>query len=388
MNAAAPENSERTPFASRKAIVAVGSALLLAAAGAAYIVSPKSAVSTNNAYVQADSSVVAPKVRGLVAEVLVQHNQRVHRGDALVRIDAEEFDARVASAKAEVQNTQARQLAVRAALISLDAEEQLATSNVRAAQATIRSADAQSERAVADRKRFDDLVGTGAVARHDADQYRAAAVSALADAEKSRAQFDVSRQQAAVTHAKRLTLEANLAQAGAAVAAAVAALDLARQDQDHTVIRAPIDGVVGDRQVEAGDYVQPGTRLLTIVPLDSLYVVANFKETQTDRMLPGQSATIDIDALPGQTLRGKVESFAPGSGSQFSLLPFEPGTGNFTKIVQRVPVRIRFDAGQPALAALRPGLSTNVTVKLAPASAQPSFSSGAVEPRPAGVALR
>jgi membrane fusion protein (multidrug efflux system) len=388
MNASAPENTKRESFASRKAIIAVGTAVLLAVAGAVYIAFPKSAVSTDNAYLQADSSVVAPKVRGLVAEVLVQHNQRVRRGDALVRIDAEEFDARVASATAEVQSTQARQLAARAALISLDAEEQLAASNVRAAQATIRSADAQSERAVADRKRFDDLVGTGAVARRDADQYRAAAVSAVADGERSRAQFDVSRQQAAVTHVKRLTLEANRAQADAAVASALAALDLARQDQDHTVIRAAIDGVVGDRQVEPGDYVQPGTRVLTIVPLDSLYVVANFKETQTGRMLPGQSATIDIDALPGQTLRGEVESFAPGSGSQFSLLPFEPGTGNFTKIVQRVPVRIRFEAGQPALAALRPGLSTNVTVELAPVSGRPSYSSGAVEPHPAGMVAR
>ena len=388
MNTQTIEISKRAPLASGRAVIAVGAALLLGAAGAVYIASPKSAVSTDNAYVQADSSVVAPKVRGLVADVLVKHNQRVRRGDAPVRIDPEEFDARVASAAAELQNAQARQLAARAALISLDAEEQLAASNVRAAQATIHSADAQSERAVADRKRFDDLVGTGAVARHDADQYRAAALSAVADAEKSRAQFDVSRQQEAVTHVKRLTLQANLAQADAAVASATAALDLAYQDQSHTVIRAAIDGVVGDRQVEPGDYVQPGTRLLTIVPIDALYVVANFKETQTDRMMPGQTATVAIDALPGQTLRGEVESFAPGSGSQFSLLPFEPGTGNFTKIVQRVPVRIRFEAGQAALAALRPGLSSNVTVKLAPLAGRPSYSSGAVENSPTDVAAR
>ncbi len=110
--------------------------------------------------------------------------------------------------------------------------------------------------------------------------------------------------------------------------------------------------------------MQPGTRLLTIVPLDALYVTANFKETQVTRMLAGQSATIEVDALPGQPLKGVVDSFAPGSGSQFSLLPFEPGTGNFTKIVQRVPVRIRFDPGQAALAQLRPGLSSTVTVRL------------------------
>jgi membrane fusion protein (multidrug efflux system) len=160
------------------------------------------------------------------------------------------------------------------------------------------------------------------------------------------------------------TLQAALAQAEASVAAAQAALNLAHQDQEHTLIRAPIDGVVGDRQVEQGDYVQPGTRLMTIVPIAELYVVANFKETQTARMTAGQAATVEVDALPGVALKGEVESFAPGSGSQFSLLPFEPGTGNFTKIVQRVPVRIRFAAGE-SLASLRPGLSTTVTVRLA-----------------------
>ncbi len=155
------------------------------------------------------------------------------------------------------------------------------------------------------------------------------------------------------------------------MANANAALDLARQDQTNTLVRAPIDGVVGDRQVEPGDYVQPGTRLLTVVPLDALYVIANFKETQTARMVVGQTASVEVDALPSRELKGRVESFAPGSGSQFSLLPFEPGTGNFTKIVQRVPVRIRFEAGQSVLARLRPGLSSTVTVQLsAPAAEQ------------------
>jgi membrane fusion protein (multidrug efflux system) len=251
-----------------------------------------------------------------------------------------------------------------AALVALDAEEQLVAANVHAAQTSIRSADAQSERADADRRRYDDLVVTGAVSRRDVDLYRAASVSAQADAERSRALLDVNRNQAAVTHAKRLTLQANVAQAQAMVARAEAALTLAHQDLDHTVIRAPIDGVVGDRQVARGDYVQPGTRLLSIVPLSALYVIANFKETQTPRMLPGQRAVIEVDALPGVELMGRVTSFAPGSGSEFSLLPFEPGTGNFTKIVQRVPVRIQFEPNQAALARLRPGLSTTVNVKL------------------------
>lgn len=348
---------------SPKAALAVGVAVALGASGAVYIASPKASVATDAAYVQADSSTVAPKVRGLIAEVLVAHNQPVRKGQPLVRIDPEEFDARVASAAADLQNAQAAVESARAAFVALDAEEQLAASNIRAAQSSIRSADAQSARAEADRARFDRLSSSGYVARRDVDQVRAAAISAQSDAEKSRAQFDVSRNQASVVRARRATLSAALSQSEAAVARAQAALNLARQDQAHTLIRAPIDGVVGDRQAEPGDYVQPGTRLLTIVPRE-VYVTANFKETQTARMVAGQPATIKVDALPGVSLKGHVESFAPGSGSQFSLLPFEPGTGNFTKIVQRVPVRIRFDPGQADVARLRPGLSTTVKVRL------------------------
>jgi membrane fusion protein (multidrug efflux system) len=359
----AERQTRRLPF-SRRTLVSVGVALAVAIAGVAFIAWPKGAVSTNAAYVEADASTVAPKVRGLVATVLVEHDQKVHRGDPLVQIDPEEFDARVAAASADLQSAQASADAAKAALVSLGAEEQLAASNVRAAQTSIGSADAQSARAQADRKRYDDLVASGAVARRDADQYKAAAITAQSDADHSRAELDVSRNQAAVTAAKRATLQAGLAQAQAAVARAQAALDLARQDQSHTLVRAPIDGVVGDRQVEPGDYVQPGAKLMTIVPLDALYVTANFKETQVSRMGIGQPATIRVDALPGVVLKGEVESFAPGSGSQFSLLPFEPGTGNFTKIVQRVPVRIRFDPGQDGLARLRPGLSTTVKVTL------------------------
>jgi len=167
-----------------------------------------------------------------------------------------------------------------------------------------------------------------------------------------------------VIRAKRATLLASVAQAEASVARAQAALTLVRQDQANALIRAPIDGVVGDRQANVGDYVQPGSRLLTLVPLHSAYVVANFKETQVDRMKVGSVATVEVDALPGVALQGHVESFAPGSGSEFALLPFEPGTGNFTKIVQRVPVRVRFDGGLYGAERLRPGLSATVTVSL------------------------
>jgi membrane fusion protein (multidrug efflux system) len=361
---AAELKPKKPPFASKKALLAVGAAVLVSAAGAAYILAPKASESTDAAYVQADSPVVAPRIKGQVAEVLVKHNQQVHRGDPLVRLDPEEFDSRVAGATAELANAEAAVGSARAALLQLGAEQSLASANVRAAQTLIASSDAQSVKADADRKRYDNLVESGAVARRDADQFRAAAVTAKSDADHSRAALDVTREQAAVTAARRPVLQAALAQAEASAARARAALELARQDQGYTVVRAPIDGVVGDRQAEPGDYVQPGSRLLTLAPQDGLYVTANFKETQIARMVEGQAARVKVDALPGVTLKGEVDSFAPGTGSQFALLPFEPGTGNFTKVVQRVPVRIRLDPGQPGLAKLRPGLSTTVTVRL------------------------
>jgi membrane fusion protein (multidrug efflux system) len=349
-----------------KAAVPLLAAVVIAAGGVAYIVSPPRKVTTDNAYLRADASVVATKVHGFVTDILVAHNQQVRRGDPLLRIDTEEYDAKVAAAEAELADALASVEAVQAALVALESEEKLAASAVAAAQSVLRAAEAEREQAEADAKRFADLVATGAVSRSDADRYRTAALSAAADVDRYRAQLEVSRNQAAVTAAKRLSLQASASQAEATVARARAALQLAKQDQAHSTIYAPIDGVVADRQVELGDYVQPGSRLLTVVPLDRVYVVANFKETQTTRMLAGQRADIEIDAYPGLTLRGTVESFAPGSGSQFALIPFEPGTGNFTKIVQRIPVRIVLDESTSERAALRPGLSTSVTVHLDP----------------------
>jgi len=366
---AAPEAVEvapvrkRAPFP-RRAALAVGVAVLAAVAGLAYILAPPAAVSTDAAYIQADSAVVAPKVRGLIAQVLVDHDQPVKRGDPLIVIDPEEFDARVNSARADLASARAAVDAAHAALISQAAEERLAASNVRAAETLIAAADAEHDRAKVDRARYDNLEQSGAVAGRDADLRRAAEITALSAADHSRAELAVAQVQTDVTGARRATLTAALAQAQAAVAQRQAALDLALQDQTHAVIRAPIDGVVGDRQTEPGEYVQPGARLMTIVPMRALYVVANFKETQVTRMAIGQAATVAVDALPGVSLKGEVESLAPGSGSQFSLLPFEPGTGNFTKIVQRVPVRIHLDPGQKGLDHLRPGLSTTVEVRL------------------------
>jgi len=360
----APAQRRRLSLPSRRTLTASSVAIAIAIGGAVWITAAPSSESTDDAYVGADATSVAPKVRGLVAEVYVHDNQTMHAGQPLVRIDPEEFDAKVASAQATFADAQAGVASANAALISLAAEEKLSAAQVVAARTSIRSASAQSDRADADRKRYAALVATGAVARSDADSFSAAAVTAEQDAARADAMLAVANETAGVTTARRPGLLAMLQTAQARVGEAQAALDLAKQDRRHTVILAPVDGVVGNRQVRVGDYVQPGTRLLTLVPLHALYVTANFKETQTGRMRVGQPAMIEADALPGEKIRCAVESFAPGSGSSFSLLPFEPGTGNFTKIVQRVGVRIRFDPDQADVGRLRPGLSVTAKVRL------------------------
>ena len=349
---------------SRRTVLASVVAVAIAAGGALWITAAPSSQSTDDAYVAADATSVAPKVRGLVAAVLVRDNQAVRAGQPIIRIDPEEFAAKEEQARATIADAEAGVASARAALVSLNAEQRLAAAEIVAARTAIRSADAQATRAGADRRRYDALVASGAVARRDADTYAAASVTAEQDAARARALLSVSDETAGVTRARRAGLEAALLTAQARVGQARAALDLTQQDQRHTVILAPIDGTVGNRQVRVGDYVQPGTRLLTLVPLHALYVTANFKETQTARMRPGQPVTIHADALPGTALTGRLESLAPGSGSSFALLPFEPGTGNFTKIVQRVGVRIRFDPGQPGVDQLRPGLSVTARVRL------------------------
>ena len=345
---AAPTMLGRVRALPKRAFIVAAAAIVLALAGVWWIALPASSVSTDDAYFKADSTIVSPKIHGLVAAILVRENQTVRAGQPLLRIDDDEYTQAVTAAEADVASAQA-------ALTQQGAQLALAAANARASAAAIRSADAQTIRAEADRRRFDALVVTGDVPRRQAEEMRATAAGAAADADKSRAAFAASQSQVAVVEQSR-------GQLAAALARARAALTLAKQNLAHVVIRSPVDGVVGDRQVQLGEYVQPGTQLLTVVPLNTLYVVANFKETQTARMLPGQHAHISVDALPGETLEGEVESFAPGSGSEFSLLPFEPATGNFTRIVQRVPVRIRLLPNQPDIARLRPGLSAEVRV--------------------------
>src|SRR5882762_5994788 len=335
-----------------RALVVAGAAVLAIAGGAVWIAMPASSMSTDDAYVKADSTIIAPKVHGLIAEILVRDNQSVEAGQPLVRIDPEDYQHAESAAEADVAFAEA-------ALAQQAAQQELASANIRAARAAIQSAEAEQARAEADRSRFDALATRGGVSQREAERTRATAVSAEADSDKSRAAYAASEQQHSVVAQSR-------GQLAAAVGKAKAALSLARLNLEHTIIRAPVSGIVGDRQAQIGEYVQPGTQLMTIVPMKTVYVVANFKETQTARMLVGQHVHITIDALPGKSIEGEVESFAPAAGSEFSLLPYEPATGNFTRIVQRVPVRIRLLDGQPDIERLRPGLSARVSVDLSP----------------------
>jgi membrane fusion protein (multidrug efflux system) len=290
--------------------------------------------STNDAYLGADSVTIAPKVSGYVTEVAVGDNQKVKAGDVLVRIDPRDYQTALDSAKADLENAQAT-----AANIDAQLKEQ---------QATIAQAQAAADFSQQEFARYNDLARTGAGSAQRQQQ----------------AQSDLASRRAALTAAQAHVdvLKTQRQQADAAIAAKTAALDQAKINLSQTTLTAPVDGVVGDRTVRQGQLVQPGTRLLTVVPMQSVYLVANFKETQTGQMHPGQSVSVDVDSFPGHPIKGTVDSLAPGTGAQFALLPPENATGNFTKIVQRVPVKIVLDPKDPLTAQLRPGLSVTATV--------------------------
>ena len=303
---------------------------------------------TDDAYVQADMVAVSSRVAGQVAEVPAADNQRVRKGDVLARLDDRDLQAAQAQARADVA-------AAEADIQSLQAQLRLQDSTIAAADADIASADASAAYAKFEFNRYSDLVRTGTGSLQRAQQADADIKGRDAAAARARAAAEGARQQVTV-------LQAQLSRAQAALLRARAVANQAALNLSYATITAPTDGAVGDRTVRAGQYVQPATRLLNVVPMDAgLYVVANFKETQLARMGVGESVRLDVDMLDGEPLRGTVDSLAPGSGATFALLPPENATGNFTKIVQRVPVRIRLDP-DPRLLQLRPGLSVTASV--------------------------
>ncbi|WP_330115523.1 HlyD family secretion protein [Pseudomonas sp. JS3066] len=302
---------------------------------------------TDNAYVRGDATSLAAKVAGYVTAVEVEDNQSVQAGDVLFRIDDQDYRARLAQAVANVKAAEAR-------LTNVDAETQLQRSLIRQAEAERRSAVAQWNLAAKTHDRSRKLIRSHAVSQALVDESDAARLGTEAKVSAASATMEAQQQRIAVLLAQR---EA----AVAAVAQAQAARDLAQIDLDSTVVRAPVDGVVGNRQVRIGRFVTPGVALLDIVPVHDVWVVANFKETQLEHIRAGQSVRITIDGYPDEALEGVVDSFAPGSGSAFSLLPTDNATGNFVRVVQRVPVKIRF-SNNPMPGRIVPGLSARVEV--------------------------
>jgi len=304
--------------------------------------------STDDAYLQADSVTIAPKVSGYVAEVYVTDNQAVTAGQPLVRLDRRQYQAVLEQANATI--------AARKADIERGAAELLQQqSNIAQARAQLQGARSAETHAIEEVKRYEPLVATGA----ETNEKLADLVNA-----RNQAAATVAADIAAVQASQRqpATTQAQIEQARAQLQASEASFRQAQLDTQDTVISSTLAGRVGDRSVRVGQYAQPGTRLMTIVPVQDVYLVANFKETQIGLMRAGQPATIHVDALSGTDLHGTVVSFSPGTGSQFALLPPQNATGNFTKIVQRVPVRIHIDAGQETRAVLVPGLSVTVRV--------------------------
>jgi membrane fusion protein, multidrug efflux system len=304
--------------------------------------------STDDAYVQSDVSIISPKVEGYIKKVKVADNQEVAEGAVLFVIDDRDFKAKVAQAEAAVAIEEA-------SVASYDARLKLQQSMIDQATASVASAEADLDREQQDYKRYSALMTSDFASRQRFEQAQADARKGEAAVARSHAALAAEQNQLAVLRSQQREEQAKLQQTQAN-------LQLAQNDLENTVIRAPVSGVAGNRAGQVGQYVKAGTQLLSLVPLPHVYVTANFKETQLTHMRPGQLAEVSVDAYPDLTLEGRIESFAPGSGAQFSLLPPDNATGNFTKIVQRVPVRIALPASGPLAALLRPGLSVTVTV--------------------------
>ena len=299
--------------------------------------------STDNAYTQSDITVISAKVAGIVDKVNVSANEKVKAGDILISMYKPIFDAKVARAEAEVVEAQA-------SLARVDTQTSLQKATIAASRAEVKAAEAQVKRANLDLQRSKTLKDKGYAEKQRYDHDLTDVSSAEAELARTHANLSAAIAQLDVLTAEKAEISAEQARAQAEVNLAKIALYLSD-------IRAPRDGVVGAKHVESGEYIHVGARKMAIVSLDHVWVNANFKETQLNGMVPGQKALVEIDAFPDQLIEGVIESLSPASGAQFSLLPPDNATGNFTKIVQRVPVKILLDQDNPVVKLLRPGMS-------------------------------
>src|SRR6267142_4136193 len=306
-------------------------------------------VSTDDAYVKADNTTVAPKVSGYLHEVLVGDNERVRAGQLLARIDQRDFNVALDQARADVA-------AAHAAIASKQAQLGVQQAVIDAAQATIEVDKATVTFAAQENKRYGDLAATGYGSVQNAQQAQSRIAGAQAAIARDTANLASALKQVDL-------LKAEIAQANAALARAEALQGQAELNLDYTSIIAPIDGVVGNRTLRAGQFVQAGTQLMSVVPVAGAYVVANFKETQLTDVRAGQAGDIAVDMFPGRVVHGRVDSIAPASGQEFALLPPDNATGNFTKVVQRIPVKIALDPDNSSPVELRPGMSVIPTIE-------------------------
>ena len=337
----------------------VGKHLLLAVAGAAFVsaaawfgwywwTTGRFVESTDDAYIGAEVTLLSSRVAGFIERVAVVDNGSVKTGDLLVKIDDRDYRAQLAHAEASVAIQQAT-------LANLAAKRHLQEAAIEEASSDIAATTAEVIRAKSDVDRYRTLSDNRFASVQRFQQADADYEKAQAAARKARAVLDAAERELNVIDAEKQQSQAALDQAAAD-------RDLARLNLDYTEIRAPIDGVVGNRSARAGAYATVGSQLLAVVPVSALWVDANFKESQLARLREGQPAEVVADALPGVSFRGRVASLAPATGAQFSIIPPENATGNFTKIVQRVPVRIRLEGDAAEFGRLRPGLSVVVHV--------------------------
>jgi membrane fusion protein (multidrug efflux system) len=304
--------------------------------------------STDNAYVRADVSYLTPRAGGEVVQLLVKNNQPVKAGELLLKIDDADYQARVAQAKAQVAMREA-------ALLTNRQDDSSLLAQVAEAEAALQAAKAEESRLQLEMQRAKALVQDGVATKQRLDNATAAWQSAVAQSKRAEAGIAAARARQGGAGTGREQLAAELD-------AARAALKLAEIDLSATEIRAPINGVVGDLAARLGSRVAAGGRLMAIVPLDSVFIEANFKETQLAQMKVGQKAEVELDAYPGLKLEGVIQSLSPASGAEFALLPPDNATGNFNKIVQRVPVKIVLNQAN-ADGRLRPGMSAEVVVE-------------------------
>ena len=303
---------------------------------------------TDDAYVSADITTVLAKVSGHVAAVEVKDNQTVKAGDVLVRLDDGDYRLAVRSAQDSI-------VSAKASVTRIDRQIQAGRASVDQARASVDAAVARFDMARTDYDRQKRLVETNTTSQSTLD-------SAEANLKETRANVASARASVAVAEANIEVLQAQRAEAASAVRSAETALDKAQRDLDFTVIRAPVDGVVGNRAAEVGTFLQAGSRIAAMVPLKKVYVNANFKETQLEGIAPGATVDIEVDAYPDAVIHGTVESISPATGAVFSLLPPENATGNFTKVVQRVPVRIAVSRGEAERGHLRAGMSVEASI--------------------------